>query len=69
MVTLHKNKIIIELTPEYPPSDVLYDLQQALLRALQNQGDQLDKQQQKDVNVTLLYLLEELLYVQEERKK
>lgn len=69
MVILKRNKIIIELEPEYPVADILFDLQQALLRALQNQGDRLDPQQQQDVNVSLLYLLEEMLMVKDERVK
>ena len=69
MVTVTKTKLIIVLEPEHPPSDVLFDLQQSILRALQNQGDNLEKEQQKDVNVCLLYLLEEMLYVKGEGKK
>jgi hypothetical protein len=69
MVTITKTKLIIELEPEYPPADILYDLQQSLLRGLQNQSDKLDPQQQKDVYACLLYLLEEMLYVRDEKKK
>ena len=66
MVTVSKNKVIIEF--EHPlPADVVYDIKCAIINALKNQGDELNTEKQKGVNYFLLILLSEMMFVRKEK--